>query len=41
MDSNAQASASSKKRPRHVMPTDFMGTFSDKQSFYTYMKEQL
>jgi hypothetical protein len=41
MESNAQIQSASKKRPRHVMPADFMGSFSDKQSFYTYMKEQL
>ena len=29
----------SKKRLRHVLPQDFMGSFSDKASFYQYMRE--
>ena len=31
----------SKKRPRHVLPQEFACSFSDKSSFYKYMKEQL
>ena len=32
-------SQDSKKRLRHVLPQDFMGSFSDKSSFYQYIKE--
>jgi hypothetical protein len=31
----------SKKRQIHVLTQDLMGSFSDKASFYQYMKEQL
>ena len=40
-DPSKNQSASAKKRPMHVMPQEFMASFSDKSSFYTYLKEQL
>ena len=39
MESNNNQILASKKRPRKVLPQDFANSFSDKQSFYTYMKE--
>ena len=39
MESTNSEPQGSKKRPRHVLPQDFAGSFSDKSSFYLYMKE--
>ena len=41
MESNPQGNqpTGNKKRPMHVMPQEFMANFSDKSSFYTYLKE--
>ena len=41
MESNPIEPSSSKKRPRAVLAQDFAGSFSDKTSFYMYIKEQL
>ena len=41
MESNPNQFHDSKKRPRKVLPQDFAASFSDKSSFYNYMKEQL
>lgn len=41
MTSHPSQLLASKKRPRHVLPQDFSASFSDKTSFYSYMKEQL
>lgn len=41
MDSQQNQILANKKRPRKVLPQDFAGSFSDKASFYSYMKEQL
>ena len=38
---NQNQPSNTKKRPLHVMPQEFLGSFSDKSSFYTYLKEQL
>ena len=41
MDKEQQVKFAKKKRTLKMMPHDFMGSFSDKASFYNYMKEVL